>query len=253
MHAATAGDPWSRCRHRLHLQLPLPLSLIPSCSSCSQWICNDRAGFWSRDGGRQVFRTAERSGTASNAGCRAGYNTTRWFCLWCSAGCWCVTTAWARRGGRSNYCPSLCRGWGDIGNLRTVQPRWGGGFLTLDWRGYRTPSVRGIPLASRCRNASLSRGKLRIPRRPTLLLILTTSNISYDQRRDRVRALGRHHPIWMLDLKNVGILSSACICNGRWGRLLSEWPWTDSTKKGGAVWTALDSKPWQYSGMRSLQ
>jgi hypothetical protein len=106
--------------------------------------------------------------------------------------------------------------------------------------------LRGIPLASRYGNASLSRGKLRIPRRPTLLLILTirkTSNISYDRRRDRVRALGRHHPIWMFDVKTVGIISSACICNGRRGRLLFERPWRDSTKKGGAVLTALDSKP----------
>jgi len=68
-----------------------------------------------------------------------------------------------------------------------------------------------------------------------LLLILTTWNTSYDRRRDRVSALGRHHPIWMFDFEKVGILSSACICNGRRGRLLSERPWTDPTKKGGAV------------------
>jgi len=81
---------------------------------------------------------------------------------------------------------------------------------------------------------------------PTLLLILTirkTSNISYDRRHDRVRALGRHHPIWMFDVKTVGIISSACICNGRRSRLLFEGPWRDWTKKGGAVLTALDSKP----------
>jgi hypothetical protein len=77
MDAATAGDHRLRCRHRLRLQLPLPLSLIPFCSSCSQWICNGRTGFWIRDGGSQVFKTAERSGSVSNAGCEAGYNATR--------------------------------------------------------------------------------------------------------------------------------------------------------------------------------
>jgi len=49
--------------------------------------------------------------------------------------------------------------------------------------------------------------------------------------------------MWMFDVKTVGIISSACICNGRQGRLLFERPWRDSTKKGGAVLTALDSKP----------
>jgi hypothetical protein len=87
---------------------------------------------------------------------------------------------------------------------------------------------------------------LRIPQRPTLLLILTirkTSNISYNRRLDRVRALGTHHLIWMFDVKTVGIISPACICNGRRGRLIFERPWRHSTKKGGAVLTALDSKP----------
>jgi len=235
MDAVTAGDHWSRCRHRLRLQLPLPLSLIPRCSSRSQWICNDRAGFWIRDEGRQVFKTTERSGSASYAGCRAGFNATRWFCLWGSTGCWCVTTACTQRGGWSNYWPLLCSRQGDICTTRIVQRRLGGDVLTLDCRGYGTPSLRGIPLASWYGNASNSRGKLRMPRRPTLLLILTTSNISYDWWRDRVRALGRYHPIWMFDFQKVGILSSACKCNSRRGRLLSERPWTDSTKKGGAV------------------
>jgi len=97
------------------------------------------------------------------------------------------------------------------------------------------------------RNASLSRGKLRIPCRPTGLLILTiskTSNISYDRRRDRVRAMGRHHLIWMFDVKTEGIFSSACICNRRRGTLLFERLWRDSTNKGGAVLTALDTNPW---------
>ena len=53
--------------------MPLPLSLICFCSSRLQWICNDRIGIWIRDGGRQVFKTAEKSGSASNAGCGAGY------------------------------------------------------------------------------------------------------------------------------------------------------------------------------------
>jgi hypothetical protein len=78
---ATAGDHWSRCRHRLSLQLSLPLPFLPFCSSHSQWICNDHPGFWIRDGGRQDFKTAERSGGCSNARCRAAYNTMHWVCL----------------------------------------------------------------------------------------------------------------------------------------------------------------------------
>jgi len=73
-----------------------------------------------------------------------------------------------------------------------VQRRCGGGVLTRDCRGCRTPSLGGITLASQCGKASLSRGKLRIPRRPTLLLFL---NNSYDRSRARVRALGRYSPI----------------------------------------------------------
>ena len=86
---------------------------------------------------------------------------------------------------------------------------------------------------------------MRIPRRPTLLLILTiskTSNISYDRRGDRVRALGRHHLIWIFDVKTVGIISSASICNGRPGRLLFERPGRDLIKPGVAVYIVLDSK-----------
>jgi hypothetical protein len=77
MDTATAGDRGSRCRHCLRLQLPLPLSLIPFCSSRSQWIFNDAEGLCIRDGGRQAFKTAVRSGSASNAGCRAEYNAMR--------------------------------------------------------------------------------------------------------------------------------------------------------------------------------
>jgi len=262
MDAATSSDHWSLCKHRLRLQLPQPLPLIPFCSSRSQWICDDRTDFWIWDGGGQVFKTAERSGSVSNAGCGAGYDATLWVCLCDSAGCWCFTTACTRPGGWSNYWPSLCSRRGgshtlsNICNMRIVQRRWGGGVLTLDCRGYRTPSLRGICLASRYGNTSLRRGKLSIPRRLMLLLIPTirkTSNISYHRRHDRVRALGRHHWIWMFDVKTAGIISSAYICNGRRGRLLFERHWRDSTKEGGVVLTALDSKLWQYSGTRSLQ
>jgi len=76
-----------------------------------------------------------------------------------------------------------------------------------------------------------------------ILTIRKTWNISYDPRCDRVRPLGRHHPIWMFDVKTVAIISSAYICNSRRGRFLFERLWSDSTKKGGAVLTALDSKP----------
>jgi len=258
MDAVTAGDHWWRCRHRLQLQLPLPLSLILFCSLCSEWICNDRAGFWIRDWGTQVFKTSESSGSDNNAGCGAGYNATRWG----SSGCWCATTACTRRGGWSIHWLSVCSGQGrsqallDICNTRIVQQRWGGGVLTFDCRGYGNPSLRGIPLANQYGNASLSRRKLRIPRRPTLYLILTisnTSNILYDWRRVRVRALGMHSPMQMFDIEKVGTIACACICNSRRGRLQFGQPWRVSTKKGGAVWTALDSKPRQYSVTRSLE
>ena len=38
-------------------------------------------GFWFGDGGRQVFKTAERSRSASKAGWGAEYNPTCWVCL----------------------------------------------------------------------------------------------------------------------------------------------------------------------------
>ena len=204
MDAATAGDHWLRCRHHLGLQLPLPLSLILFGSSHSQGICNDSAGFCIRDGGRKVLKTAERSGSASKAGCWAGYTVTRWVCLYCSTWSWCVTTGCTQRGHWSNYWPLLYSGWGgshelyDICNSISVQRRSGGGVLTLDCTVYGTPSLRWIPLVSWYGNASLRMRKLRIPCRPTLLLILMiskTSNISYDQSHLRVSALGRHIPI----------------------------------------------------------
>jgi hypothetical protein len=42
----------------------------------SEWISNHRAGFRIRDGGRQVVKTSERSGSDNNAGFGAGYNAT---------------------------------------------------------------------------------------------------------------------------------------------------------------------------------
>ena len=157
---------------------------------------------------------------------------------------WCATTAYIWCGSWSICWPSLCSRLSgshvlsDICNARIVQWRWGDRVLTLDCRGYRTPSLRGIPLASRYGNASISRCKLRIPRRHTLLLILTinkTSNISCNRSRVKVRALGRHSPILMFHVKNVGTIACSCICNGRQGRLLFEWPGRVLTKKRGAV------------------
>jgi len=110
--------------------------------------------------------------------------------------------------------------------------------VTLDCRGYRTQSLREIPLASQYRNASLTRGKLRIPRRSTLLLMVTiskTSKVSYDWSHVRVRAFTRHSPIFVSDDTNVGIVFNACICNRRRGRLLFEQAVQDSTEIGGAV------------------
>jgi len=236
MDAATTGDLWLRCRQRLRLQLPLPLSLIVFGSSRSEWICNDRTCFWIGDGGRQVFKTTKRSGSDSNAECRAGYNATRLG----SSGFWCPTPACEQPGGCSIYWPSLCHVWGgtdvlsDICNARIVQRRWGDGVLTLDCRGYGTPSLRGIPLASWYGNASLSRRKLRIPQWRMLLLILMiskTSIILYDWSWVKVRALGRHTPILMFHVRNVGIIACTCICNGRRGRLLFQRPGRVLTKR----------------------
>jgi len=200
MDTAIAGDHWSKRRHRLWTLLPLPLSLILFGCLHSPWICNVRAGFWIRDGARQVFKAAENSGCDSNAGCRPGYNTTGWGFY----RCWCATTTCTGRGCWWLYWLSLSSArvesheLTDISNTRSVQRRWGGGVLTLDCIGYRTPSLRGIPPASRHRSASLNRHKLRIPQRPTLGLILTISlaaNISYDRSRVGVRGCVRHIPI----------------------------------------------------------
>jgi len=116
----------------------------------------------------------------------------------------------------------------------------------MDCSGYETASLGGIPLARRYGIASLSRWKLRIPRRTTLLLILTsgnTSNISYDRSRVKVRALESQSPILMFHVKNVGIIPCACIFNGRGGRLQLGRPGRVSTKKGCALSIGIDSKP----------
>jgi len=182
MDAATARDHRSRCSQHLQLQLPQPLYMIHFCSSCSQLIWNDHVSFWIGDGGRQVCRTAERSGIASDAGCGVGYDTTCSQCHCCSAGCWCASTACTRHGGWSRYWQSLCSGHGsgsymlsDICNVRIVQRRCEGGVLTLECRGYETPCLRGIPLTSRYGNATVNCGKSRIHQMPTLLLMLTIS------------------------------------------------------------------------------
>jgi len=102
----------------------------------------------------------------------------------------------------------------------------------MDCRGYGTPSLRGIPLASRYGNTSLITGKLGLPQRPMLLLF---QNISYRRSRARVRTFGRQMPISMYNINNVGIISSARICNGRLGRLQFDQPGRDLKQKGGAL------------------
>jgi hypothetical protein len=139
-------------------------------------------------------------------------------------------------------------------NQTIVQRRWRDGVLTLDCRGYGTPSFGGIHLSSWYGKASLSRQKLKITRMPTLSLIQMISktlNLSYYQSCVRVRALGRHSPILMFNFRNVRIIACPCICNSWRDRLLFERPGRVSTRKRGAVKTELDFKPWQYSVMRS--
>ena len=46
----------------------------------------------------------------------------------------------------------------------------------------------------------------------------------------------------MFDIENVGVISSARICNSGQCRLLFERPGRDLKEHGGAVYTALDSK-----------
>jgi len=154
-------------------------------------------------------------------------------------------TACTQCSGQSTDWALLCSGQGgshalsDICQAKIVQQRWGRGVRTIHCRGYGTTFFRGIPLASQCGNTSLGWWRLRIPQRPTHWLFL---NISYDQSRVRVMALGRHCPIQMFDVKNVGMISSACVCNGRWGRLLFERPGRNSKKKEGTLYLVVDAK-----------
>jgi len=110
--AATARDHWSRCIYRLLLQCPLPLSLIPFRSSGSQWMRNDRTGFLIMARGRLVFKTGERSGSASHAGYGAGHTATQWVWLWDSSGSDYAMTACTQSGGWMIHCPMLCGGGG---------------------------------------------------------------------------------------------------------------------------------------------
>jgi len=111
MDAETARDLRLRCKLHLQLQIPLPLSLIPFRSLCLQWSCNCCTGFWIRDGGRQVFKTAERNGSASNPGSGAECNVTPWVCLWCSSRGWCPTTACTRRSSCTNFHRGCVADW----------------------------------------------------------------------------------------------------------------------------------------------
>jgi len=144
--AVTAGGHRSRCWERLCLQWPLPQSMSLFCTWLSQWICNDCADFWIRDGGRQVVMATVRSECDSNDGCGAGYTTTHWLCLWGAAGCWCVTPSCTWRCGERNYQPTRCSRnsgrlrWIDIRHTRIVQRRWRGGVLTLNCTGNGTLS-----------------------------------------------------------------------------------------------------------------
>ena len=97
--------------------------------------------------------------------------------------------------------------------------------------GYGTPSLRGIPLASRYRKASHCRGMVNIPRRPTLLLILKiikSSDMHYHRSHVLATAFGMHCAILMCYLIHIGDIFSACVCNGRRGRLLFERTGRDS-------------------------
>ena len=118
-----------------------------------------------------------------------------------AVGCWCDTTAFTWLGGWSIDWRSQCsrQGWShplsDICYTKIVQRRTGCGVETLDYTGYRTISLRCIPLACRYRNASLTRQMMRIHWRTTVWLVLTISktlNISYHQKCHRVRTCGRY-------------------------------------------------------------
>jgi len=72
------------CQRPLIKVYTLPVVAIATVSAsdsfgslCLEWICNDCAGFWIRDGGRQGIKTTERSVSDSNAGCKAEYHANR--------------------------------------------------------------------------------------------------------------------------------------------------------------------------------
>jgi hypothetical protein len=149
-----------------------------------------------------------------------------------------------RRGCWSMYWASLCTGQGgshtfiDYCNARIVQRRWRGRVLTLNCTVYRTPFLRGISLPSLYRNMTLRRRKLRIPRRPMPVLILTinkTFNVLYERSCVSVWPMGIHSPIYMFDINTVGIIACSCISNTRQGRFQFERRWRVSTTKGGTV------------------
>ena len=97
---------WWVCRRPMIEVSTLPAVSITTtsitdsfCSSCLQWICIDRAGLWLRDGGRQGFKSAESSRSASNAGCGTGYKVMHWVLLCGSSECGCAITTCAWGGG----------------------------------------------------------------------------------------------------------------------------------------------------------
>jgi len=95
----------------------------------------------------------------------------------------------------------------------------------MDSRGYGTSSLRANPILSSNGNLSVTCGKLKIHQMPMRLLILAISKISYilyNSSSARVRALGRHHSICMLDVQTLGIISSACISTCWRGKILFE-------------------------------
>lgn len=100
------------------------------------------------------------SGSVSSAGWGTGYIMKHWVCLYDSFWCWCATTAYTQLSGCSIYWLLLCcrlggsPDWCDISNGRNVLQWSGGEDLSSDFRGHRTPSLRGIPFTSLWQNES---------------------------------------------------------------------------------------------------
>ena len=122
-------DGCCNCRRSLIEVLPLPLTVIPFCSSHSQWICNDSTGFWIRNVGMQGFKSTKWSVSTSNAGCDAGYNMTHSVCQKLASRFWCATTTFTRRNSWSIDRLFWCSRQGathalyDICNARTAKQR----------------------------------------------------------------------------------------------------------------------------------